>query len=192
MYAGEVGIPRLLKLFAKYNIKTTWFIPGKSSNLALSVTRNNRSSGFCIPIPTRSGHSVETFPEQMAAVRDAGHEMYLLSSFLHLTNSLSDIICAYSGMHGYLHERQSRLTVEQQKDVLDRAYDVLTKFNNGIPPKGCCAPCWDTTRDSARLLIEKGLEYGGCVHYGDVRRSLTKLDRPLGHGSRVRNRIPKP
>ena len=50
MYAGEVGSMRLLKLFKKYNIKTTWFIPG---------------------------HSLETFPEQMAAVRDAGHEMYV-------------------------------------------------------------------------------------------------------------------
>jgi len=29
MYAGEVGVPRLLKLFKKYNLKTTWFIPGR-------------------------------------------------------------------------------------------------------------------------------------------------------------------
>jgi peptidoglycan/xylan/chitin deacetylase (PgdA/CDA1 family) len=29
MYAGEVGVPRLLKLFKKYNMKTTWFIPGQ-------------------------------------------------------------------------------------------------------------------------------------------------------------------
>jgi len=50
MYAGEVGVPRLLKLFKKYNMKTTWFIPG---------------------------HSLETFPKEMAAVRDAGHEMYV-------------------------------------------------------------------------------------------------------------------
>ncbi|KAI1791082.1 glycoside hydrolase/deacetylase [Ganoderma leucocontextum] len=112
MYAGEVGIPRLLKLFAKYNIKTTWFIPGFT------------------PL-----------------------------------NSVDDVMCAYSGLHGYLHERQTRLTVEQQKDVLDRAYDVLTKFNNGVPPKGNCAPCWDTTRDSARLLIEKGIEYGDSQAY---------------------------
>ena len=48
MYAGEVGCPRLLKLFKKFDIKTTWFIPG---------------------------HSLDTFPEEMAAVRDAGHEM---------------------------------------------------------------------------------------------------------------------
>ena len=51
MFAGEVGCPRLLKLFAKFGIKTTWFIPG---------------------------HSLDTFPEQMAAVRDAGHEMLVL------------------------------------------------------------------------------------------------------------------
>lgn len=28
MWAGTVGTQRLLKLFDKYNIKATWFIPG--------------------------------------------------------------------------------------------------------------------------------------------------------------------
>lgn len=50
MFAGEVGTPRLLKLFADHNLRTTWFIPG---------------------------HSVETFPEQMKAVAAAGHEIGL-------------------------------------------------------------------------------------------------------------------
>lgn len=49
MFAGTVGVRRLLKLFAKHDIKTTWFIPG---------------------------HSLETFPEECAMIRDAGHEMY--------------------------------------------------------------------------------------------------------------------
>jgi peptidoglycan/xylan/chitin deacetylase (PgdA/CDA1 family) len=48
MFAGEVGTPRLLKLFDKYSIKTSWFIPG---------------------------HSIETFPEQTRMVADAGHEI---------------------------------------------------------------------------------------------------------------------
>lgn len=48
IFAGEVGTPRLLRLFKRHNMKTTWFIPG---------------------------HSLETFPEEMAMVRDAGHEM---------------------------------------------------------------------------------------------------------------------
>ncbi|WP_129664733.1 polysaccharide deacetylase family protein [Phytoactinopolyspora endophytica] len=48
VFAGEVGAPRLLKLFNRYDMKTTWFIPG---------------------------HSIETFPEQMKAVAAAGHEI---------------------------------------------------------------------------------------------------------------------
>lgn len=48
VFAGEVGTPRLLKLFDKYDLKTTWMIPG---------------------------HSIETFPAQMKEVVDAGHEI---------------------------------------------------------------------------------------------------------------------
>jgi peptidoglycan/xylan/chitin deacetylase (PgdA/CDA1 family) len=48
MFAGEVGSPRLLDLFDKLGIKTTWFIPG---------------------------HSAETFPEQMKDVAKRGHEI---------------------------------------------------------------------------------------------------------------------
>lgn len=48
LFAGEVGAPRLLDLFDKYQLKTTWFIPG---------------------------HSVETFPEQMKEVARRGHEI---------------------------------------------------------------------------------------------------------------------
>ncbi|KAF9235749.1 glycoside hydrolase/deacetylase [Melanogaster broomeanus] len=114
MFAGEVGVPRLLKLFKKYGIKTTWFIPG---------------------------HSLETFPEQMAAVRDAGHEL---------------------GLHGYSHEEPSAMTLEQQRDVLDYTHKLLTEFNYGIPPKGYVAPWWQTSKEGIAMLVEKGIEYDPC------------------------------
>jgi len=50
LFAGEVGTPRLLKLFEKHALRTTWFIPG---------------------------HSMETFPEQTEMVANAGHEIGL-------------------------------------------------------------------------------------------------------------------
>ncbi|WP_216234775.1 polysaccharide deacetylase [Paenibacillus sp. GP183] len=50
LFAGEIGVPRLLQLFKKYNLKTTWFIPG---------------------------HSIETFPKQIQMVVDDGHEIGL-------------------------------------------------------------------------------------------------------------------
>ncbi|KAI0782544.1 glycoside hydrolase/deacetylase [Abortiporus biennis] len=111
LYAGEVGVPRLLKLFEKYGIKTTWFIPG---------------------------HSLETFPEQMAAVRDAGHEI---------------------GLHGYSHENPTSLTLDQQRDILNHTYELLTAFNSGQPPKGSVAPWWETSKEGTDLLLDKGIEY---------------------------------
>lgn len=87
-----MGTQRLLKLFDKYKIKTTWFIPG---------------------------HSLDTFPEDMAAVRDAGHEI---------------------GLHGYSHENPTDMTIEQQRDVLDKTYRQLTDFCGGKPPRGSVAP----------------------------------------------------
>lgn len=48
VFAGEIGAPRMLELFKRLQIRTTWFIPG---------------------------HSLETFPKQMQQVGDAGHEI---------------------------------------------------------------------------------------------------------------------
>lgn len=48
LFAGEVGVPRLVRLFEKYGITATFFTPG---------------------------HSIETFPRAMQMVVDAGHEI---------------------------------------------------------------------------------------------------------------------
>jgi peptidoglycan/xylan/chitin deacetylase (PgdA/CDA1 family) len=48
LFAGEVGTPRLLELFRRSDLRTTWFIPG---------------------------HSIETFPDQTRMVVDGGHEL---------------------------------------------------------------------------------------------------------------------
>jgi len=50
LFAGTVGVRRMLKLFDKYNIKTTFFIPG---------------------------HSLETFPEECRMIAEKGHEIGL-------------------------------------------------------------------------------------------------------------------
>ena len=48
IFASEVGNIRLLKLFKKYKLKTSFFIPG---------------------------HSIETFPDQVKRIVDEGHEI---------------------------------------------------------------------------------------------------------------------
>jgi len=48
MFAGDVGTPRLLKMFRRKGIPASWFIPG---------------------------HSAETFPDAVRMIVDAGHEI---------------------------------------------------------------------------------------------------------------------
>ena len=48
MFAGEVGVPRLVQLFERAAIKSSWFVPG---------------------------HSLETFPAEIELVTSAGHEI---------------------------------------------------------------------------------------------------------------------
>ncbi|KAJ5512247.1 Glycoside hydrolase/deacetylase beta/alpha-barrel [Penicillium fimorum] len=148
-WAGTIGTQRLLKLFKKYDIKTTWFIPG---------------------------HSLETFPEDMAAVRDAGHEI---------------------GLHGYSHENPTDMSIEQQRDVLDKTYRMLTDFV-GKPPRGSVAPWWETSKEGAQLLLDYGIEYDHSMSHEDCQAyylrtgdSWTKIDykqkaetwmKPLEHG----------
>ncbi|KAL2837698.1 hypothetical protein BJY01DRAFT_220664 [Aspergillus pseudoustus] len=134
LFAGTVGTERCLKLFAKYGIKTTWFIPG---------------------------HSLETFPEEMAAVRDAGHEI---------------------GLHGYSHENPVDMSIEQQRDVLDKTFRLLTEFA-GKPPRGSVAPWWETSAEGAQLLLDYGIEYDHSLSHHDCQAyylrtgdSWTKID----------------
>lgn len=134
MFAGEVGTPRLLKLFEKYNMKTTWFIPG---------------------------HSIETFPEQMKAVADAGHEI---------------------GVHGYSHENPIAMTREQETDILDHCIDLVTQLS-GKRPTGYVAPWWEFSNVTNELLLERGIKYDHSLMHDDfhpyyvrVGDSWTKID----------------
>jgi peptidoglycan/xylan/chitin deacetylase (PgdA/CDA1 family) len=40
-----------------------------------------------------------------------------------------------SGLHGYSHENPVKMTLQQQKDILDHTHKLLTEFC-GKPPKG--------------------------------------------------------
>lgn len=134
MFAGEVGSPRLLKLFEKYDLQTTWFIPG---------------------------HSIETFPEEMAAVAKAGHEI---------------------GIHGYSHENPIAMTREQEMAILDKSIELVTDLS-GRRPTGYVAPWWEFSTVSNELLLERGIKYDHSLMHNDfhpyrvrVGDSWTKID----------------
>jgi peptidoglycan/xylan/chitin deacetylase (PgdA/CDA1 family) len=118
LFAGEVGSMRLLTLFERMGIKTTWFIPG---------------------------HSIETFPAQMKAVADAGHEI---------------------GIHGYSHENPIAMTPTQEEEVLDKCIALVEKLS-GRRPTGYVAPWWEFSKVTNELLLKKGLKYDHSLMHND-------------------------
>ena len=141
MFAGEVGVPRLLDLFRDFGIRVTWFVPG---------------------------HSVETFPEQSAAIVEAGHEV---------------------GLHGYSHENPIAMSPEQEEEVLDRCIELLEGLT-GERPVGYVAPWWEFSAVTAELLLARDIEYDHSLMHDDfhpyyVRTgdTWTKIDysKPAGH-----------
>jgi peptidoglycan/xylan/chitin deacetylase (PgdA/CDA1 family) len=118
LFAGEVGAPRLVELFRRFGIKTTWFIPG---------------------------HSIETFPEQMRQVAEAGHEI---------------------GVHGYSHENPIAMTAAQEEEVLDKCIDLVTNLS-GKRPAGYVAPWWEFSPITSELLLKKGLKYDHSLMHHD-------------------------
>ena len=118
VFAGEVGMPRLLALFRRLGLRTTWFVPG---------------------------HSIETFPEQVAQVVAAGHEL---------------------GAHGYSHENPISMTRDQEEEVLARCVDLIEKVS-GARPRGYVAPWWEMSEATVELLLRYGFRYDNSQGYHD-------------------------
>ncbi|KAK9414278.1 putative NodB-like protein [Seiridium unicorne] len=118
IFGATVGLDRVLTLLHRPNIKATFFIPA---------------------------HTLESFPQQVAKVHEAGHEI---------------------GLHGYTHEHVSALSEEQERAVLVKSIDVITKFT-GKHPRGWTAPAWTTSPKTVQLLEEHGLIYDHSFMHHD-------------------------
>jgi peptidoglycan-N-acetylglucosamine deacetylase len=134
LFAGEVGAPRLLTLFSRAGIRTTWFIPG---------------------------HTIETFPRQMAMAAEAGHEI---------------------GLHGYSHENPVAMTPQQEEAVLLRSIDLVER-HFGRRPRGYVAPWWELSPATVGLLLANGIVYDNSrmdndfhPFYARVGDTWTKID----------------
>ena len=152
MFSGDVGTPRLLRLFVKHGIPATWFIPG---------------------------HSIETFPDSVRMIVEAGHEI---------------------GAHGYSHENPIAMTPKQEEDVLVKCVELIEAVS-GRRPRGYVAPWWEMSNVTAELLLRHGFTYDHSQGFDDftpfyarVGDSWTKIDysqeaaswmKPLVRGTEI-------
>lgn len=134
MFAGDIGVPRILKMFQRRDMPASWFIPG---------------------------HSLETFPDSVKMIADAGHEI---------------------GAHGYSHENPVAMSEQQEEDVLAYSVELIEKAT-GKAPRGYVAPWWELSEHTPSLLKKYGFTYDHSQQLGDfvpfyarVNDSWTKID----------------
>jgi peptidoglycan/xylan/chitin deacetylase (PgdA/CDA1 family) len=112
-YGPRIGVPRILALLAKYDVPATFFIPGIIA---------------------------ERWPETVAAILEAGHEIAL---------------------HGYLHRAPSSLSVEGEREEMERGIAALSRL--GVTAVGYRSPGWESTIRTFRLLREYGVIYDSSL-----------------------------
>ncbi len=113
-YGNRVGVPRILSILKKYDVRATFFVPGVSALI----------------------HS-----EEQRRVVAEGHEI---------------------GIHGWIHELNSVLPHDAERDLMLRAADTLEKIT-GVRPVGMRTPSWDFSPHTLTIEKEMALQYDSSL-----------------------------
>jgi len=130
-YGSRAGMPRILDLLKRYDIKASFFVPGVVARL---------------------------YPDEQTRTVAEGHEV---------------------GMHGWIHERTSPLEEDVERELMQRAFDTLTKAT-GRQPVGVRAPSWDFSANTLKLIREMGLLYDSSLMADDEPYELVEDGEPTG------------
>ncbi|MGZ8154728.1 MAG: polysaccharide deacetylase family protein [Burkholderiales bacterium] len=117
-FGPRVGAPRLLALFEKHGIATSWYTPG---------------------------HTIETFPDAVKRVVDAGHEL---------------------AHHGWTHRPPASLSPEKEEEELVRANEAIRRIS-GQYARGYRSPSWDLSPHSVDFMLKHGFKYDSSMMGND-------------------------
>ncbi|HLF01497.1 MAG TPA: polysaccharide deacetylase [Anaerolineales bacterium] len=118
-YGARVGVPRILDMLERFGLKATFFIPG---------------------------HTVDSFPEPVEAILNAGHEV---------------------AHHSYAHVDPSEQTPDEEQRDMERALKTLERI--GVKPLGFRSPSADLSNVTLALIEEHGFLYDSSLMADDFR-----------------------
>ncbi len=131
-YGAKVAVPLILDLLARHEVQATFYIPGRVA---------------------------ERYPQRVAAIVAAGHEI---------------------AHHGYTHTSPNKLTREQEEAELVRGLEILRGF--GAQVTGYRSPSWDLSPHTLNLLHAHGFAYSSNL-MDDIRpyrlQSLPLVEVPI-------------
>jgi peptidoglycan/xylan/chitin deacetylase (PgdA/CDA1 family) len=103
------------------------------------------------------GFTAERYPDVVRRIVADGHEV---------------------GWHGDLHESPHELEVGRQREIIERAAEVLEPLT-GSRPIGYRAPWWQLSLESPQLLRDAGFAYDSSLMDDDVPYLLRTTSEPL-------------
>ncbi|MFW7354608.1 MAG: polysaccharide deacetylase family protein [Brucella sp.] len=130
-YGNRVGIPRVLDLLKRNDIRASFYVPAVTALL---------------------------YPDEQRRVIAEGHEI---------------------GIHGWIHELNSVLPYEAERDLMFRSADALEKIT-GIRPVGLRTPSWDFSPNTLRIETELELLYDSSLMADEDCYELVMEGTPTG------------
>jgi len=130
-YGNRVGVPRILGLLQRHDIRATFFVPAVAALI---------------------------YPDEQRRVVAEGHEI---------------------GIHSWIHELNSVLAYDDERDLMLRAADALEKIA-GVRPVGARTASWDFSPHTLRIEKEMGLLYDSSLMADEDCYELLMDGEPTG------------
>ena len=130
-YGTRVGVPRILDILKRNDIRASFFVPAVSASL---------------------------HPDEQRRVIAEGHEI---------------------GLHGWIHELNSVLPEEVERDLHFRSADRIEAIT-GVRPVGMRTPSWDFSPATLKIQRELGLIYDSSLMADDDPYELVENGEATG------------
>lgn len=98
------------------------------------------------------------YPDEQRRIVEAGHEI---------------------GIHGWIHELNSVLALDDERDLMMRSLDTLEKVT-GKRPTGMRSPSADFSENTLQLLCDLGISYDSSMAADDDCYELELFGKPTG------------
>ncbi|MFF5566990.1 polysaccharide deacetylase [Streptomyces sp. NPDC012623] len=82
-------------------------------------------------------------------------------------------------VHGWIHERNTLLAGEDERELIGRALDALTELT-GQRPVGIRTPSWDFSESTLATILELGFAYDSSLMADDEPYEILAEGRPTG------------
>lgn len=83
------------------------------------------------------------------------------------------------GIHGWIHERNSLLSEDEERELMKKSFEVL-KEATGRAPAGIRTPSWDFSPSTLKIIRELGLVYDSSLMADDRPYEILEEGKPTG------------